>query len=91
MKLRLSLWFVLLGLVSFPLYEDQVDADHVVPKAICPELQNQVLNLELLPASLNLAKSDKVTDRAKVFAKELYDSKLLSASGFDAVQRSARK
>ena len=26
MKLRLSLWFVLLGLVSFPLYADQVDA-----------------------------------------------------------------
>jgi hypothetical protein len=63
----------------------------VIPKAVCPELQNQVMNLELLPASLNQAKSDKVTDRAKVFAKELYEAKLLSASGFDAVQRSARK
>jgi len=26
----------------------------------------------------NQAKSDKVTDRARVFAKELYDAKLLS-------------
>jgi len=33
---------------------------------------------ELMPASLNRAKSDKVTERARVFAKELYDAKLLS-------------
>jgi len=43
-----------------------------------------VMNLELLPASLNRAKSDKVTDRAKVFAKELYDAKLLSEQGYRA-------
>jgi hypothetical protein len=43
------------------------------------------MNLELLPASLNRAKSDKVTDRAKVFAKELYDAKLLSEEGWNAV------
>jgi hypothetical protein len=30
------------------------------------------------PGMLNRAKSDKVTDRARVFAKELYDAKLLS-------------
>ena len=68
----------------------EAEVDHVIPRAVCPELQNQVMNLELLPASLNRAKSDKVTDRAKVFAKELYDAKLLSECGFDAVQRSAK-
>jgi len=56
----------------------EAEADHVIPRAVCPELQNQVMNLELLPASLNRVKSNKVTERAKVFAKELYDSKLLS-------------
>lgn len=61
------------------------EADHVIPRGVCPELQNQVMNLELLPASLNRAKSDKVTDRAKVFAKELYDAKLLSDEGLKAV------
>jgi hypothetical protein len=40
------------------------------------------MNLDLLPASLNRAKSDKVTDRAKVFAKELYGAKLLSEEGW---------
>jgi hypothetical protein len=46
------------------------------------------MNLELLPASLNRSPSDKVTERASVFAKELYDAKLLSEAGFDDVQRS---
>jgi len=62
----------------------EAEADHVIPRAVCPELKNQVMNLELLPASLNRAKSDKVTERAKVFAKELYDSKLLSEEGWKA-------
>ena len=62
----------------------EAEADHVIPRAICPELQNQVINLELLPASLNRAKSDKVTDRARVFAKELYDAALLSEEGWKA-------
>ena len=43
------------------------------------------MNLELMPASLNRAKSDKITDRAKVFAKELYDANLLSEEGWNAV------
>ena len=43
------------------------------------------MNLELLPASLNRANSDKMTDRAKIFAKELYDAKLLSVVGWERV------
>ena len=62
------------------------EADHVIPRAVCPELQNQVMNLELRPASLIRAKSDKVTERAKVFAKELYEAKLLSEEGWQKVQ-----
>jgi len=63
----------------------EAEADHVIPRAVCPELQNQVMNLELLPASLNRAKSTKVTERAKVFAKEPYDAKLLSEEGWEKV------
>jgi len=64
----------------------QAEADHTIARAVCPELANQVMNLELMPAPLNRAKSDKVTDRARVFAKELYDAKLLSEAGLSAVQ-----
>ena len=64
----------------------KAEADDVIPGALCPELQNQVMNLELLPASLKRAKSDKVTERAKVFAKELYEAKLLSEEGWKKVK-----
>jgi hypothetical protein len=63
----------------------EADADLDIPGAVSHELQNQVINLELLPASLNRAKSDKVTERAKIFAKELYDAKLLSEEGWERV------
>ena len=63
----------------------EAEADLVIPRAVCPELQNQVMNLELLPASLNRAKSNKVTERARVFAKELYEAKLLSQEGWERV------
>ena len=64
----------------------EAEPDAVIPRALCPELQNQVMILELLPASQIRAKSDKVTDRAKVFAKELYEAKLLSEEGWRKVQ-----
>jgi hypothetical protein len=69
----------------------EAEADHVIPRAVCPELQNQVMNLELLPASLNRAKSDKVTERAGVFGKELYDAKLLSEEGLERVSGISRQ
>ena len=68
----------------------EAEADHVIPRAVCPELQNQVMNLELLPASLNRAKSDKVTERARVFAKELYEAKLLSEEGWKAIDKTTK-
>ena len=63
----------------------EAEADHVIPRAICPELKNQVMNLELLPASLNRAKSAKIGERQKVFGQELHDAKLLSDEGWLAV------
>jgi hypothetical protein len=69
----------------------EAEAGLVIPKAVCPELQNQVMNLELIPVSLNRARSEKVTDRAKVFAKELYDAKLLSGQGWERVLAISRQ
>jgi hypothetical protein len=64
----------------------EAEADHTIPRSVCAELANQVMNLELMPASLNQAKSDKVTERARVFAKELYDAKLISEEGWKRVE-----
>jgi len=49
------------------------------------------MNLELLPSSLNQVKSNKVTERARVFAKELYEAKLLSQGGWESVSASSSK
>ena len=68
----------------------EAEADHVIPRTVCPELQNQVMNLELLPASLNRAKSDKVTGRAKVFAKELYEAGLLSEKSLSNIEATSK-
>jgi len=69
-----------------PYAGQEAEADHVIPRAVAPELENQVMNLELLPAKLNRAKGAKVGQRALTFAKELHDAKLLSDAGWEAVQ-----
>ena len=66
----------------------KAEADDVIPMSLCPELKNQVMNLELIPASLMRSKNDKVTDRARVFAKELYEAKLLSEEVWKRVEHS---
>jgi hypothetical protein len=60
----------------------EAEADHVIPRAVCPELSNQVFNLELLPAKLNRTKGAKIGERQRVFGKELHDAKLLSDEGW---------
>jgi hypothetical protein len=70
-----------------PYAGQEAEADHVIPRAVCPELQNQVFNLELLAASENRAKSDKIGQRQVTFAKEFYDAKLLSEEGWKEVER----
>ena len=65
---------------------EEAEADYVIPRAVCPELKNQVMNLELVPASLQRSPRDKITERAKTFARELYDAGLLSEEGFRAVE-----
>ena len=68
----------------------EAEADHVIPVAVCPELRNQVMNLELLPAKLNRSKGAKIGERQKVFSKELHDAKLLSDEGWAAVEAAGK-
>ena len=46
---------------------------------ICSKMTNQ-------QEAKNRTKSDKVTERARAFAKELYDVKLLSEEGWKRVE-----
>lgn len=69
-----------------PYAGQQAEADHTIARAVAPELQIQVMNLELMPAKLNRLKSDNVDKRAVTFARELHAAKLLSDAGLAAVE-----
>jgi len=68
-----------------PYKGEEATADHIIPRAVCSELDNQIFNLELLPATLNSSKSDKIGDRQVDFAKKLNKAGLLSRGGLDSV------
>jgi len=61
-----------------PYKGDELSVDHIVPRAVAPELDNVIANLELLPFKLNAAKNDKMGDRQRDLAKKLCSAGLLS-------------
>jgi len=69
---------------------ERIPVDHIIPLSVCPELDNQVLNLELLPASLNSSKRDKVGQRQVTFANELREAGLISQESLSNVEASSR-
>ena len=60
-------------------------ADHIIPRSICPELDNAIFNLEFLPDTLNKEKSAKVGDRQLSLARRWRNSGLLSEKGMESV------
>jgi hypothetical protein len=61
-------------------------ADHIIPRSVCPELDNKLYNLEFMPLTLNQRKSAKVTSRQVALAKEWNLKRLLSDAGLEAVE-----
>lgn len=64
--------------------------DHIVPRAVVPELDKVIANLELLPATLNESKGDKIGPRQLEVARKLHEAGLLSSPGWRRVQDAAR-
>jgi hypothetical protein len=73
-----------------PYAGEVLSVDHIIPRAICPELDNVIANLELMPLSVNRKKSDKIGDRQVSTAKDLHTAGLLSDGGFERVMASKR-
>ena len=63
-----------------------MSVDHIIPRSVCPELDNCIANLELMPMRMNVGKQDSVGSRQRSHALELYRAGLLSAEGYKAVQ-----
>jgi len=59
--------------------------DHIIPRSICPELDNKLYNLEFMPQSQNSAKGAKITERQVSLATRWSKSSLISSDGLEAV------
>ena len=64
-----------------PYAGDQLSVDHIIPRAVCPELDNVIANLELMPLRMNESKDDKIGARQIGLACKLHSAGLLSAEG----------
>jgi len=61
-----------------PYKGDQLSVDHIIPRAVVPELDNVIANLELMPSRMNSAKRDRIGSRQKALAQKLHRAGLLS-------------
>ena len=64
----------------------ELSVDHVIPRAVVPELDNVIANLRFLPARKNASKNDKVNKAARKLADEFYQAGLLSRYGYGLVR-----
>jgi hypothetical protein len=68
-----------------PYANDQLSVDHIIPRAVVPELDNIIANLELMPLRMNESKNAKITQRQYALAKKLREAGLLSEKGYQAI------
>jgi len=68
-----------------PYAGDKLSVDHILPRAVCPELDTTLANLELMPMRMNSSKSDSIGERQVDMARKFHAAGLLSQSGLYAV------
>ena len=73
-----------------PYEGDELSVDHIIPRAVVPELDNVIANLELMPLKMNEGKNAKVGARQLSLARKLHKAGLLSSEGLKAVERSGK-
>lgn len=61
-----------------PYKGDKTSVDHIVPRAVVPELDNVIANLELMPGKLNSSKGDKIGDRQRDYARKFQAAGVLT-------------
>jgi hypothetical protein len=66
-----------------PYRGEKLSVDHIIPRAVVPELDNEIANLELMPLRMNA----KIGARQVDLARKLHKAGLLSPEGLKAVER----
>jgi hypothetical protein len=70
-----------------PYQGQELSVDHIIPRAVCPELDNVIANLELMPMKLNSAKGARVGQRQRDLADKFHTAGLLATSRLETVLR----
>lgn len=70
-----------------PYKGDELSVDHIIPRAVVPELDNVIANLELMPLRMNESKNAKIGVRQLALAEKLHAAGLLSRKGLHKVKR----
>jgi hypothetical protein len=52
-----------------PYAGEVISVDHIIPRAVAPELDNVIANLELMPLSVNQKKNNTIGDRQRSLAR----------------------
>ena len=73
-----------------PYTGDVVEVDHIIPRAVVPELDYKLYNLEFMPRRMNREKSAKIGQRQIALAKKWATQGLLSQAGLAAVTASEK-
>ena len=60
-----------------PYSGDQLSVDHIIPRAVCPELDNVIANLEFMPMRMNSAKGDRISTCQIALAQTFQQAGLL--------------
>jgi hypothetical protein len=74
-----------------PCAGDEAEVDHIVPVSLAPEAGNDLSNLELMPARINRAKSNRVGERQLDHAEALFEAKLISAETLARLRAAAAR
>lgn len=69
-----------------PYRGEKAEVDHIVPVSLAPEAGNCLANLELMPASLNRRKSNRVNSRHLALAEKLHAVGWLTAESLERVR-----
>lgn len=59
--------------------------DHIIPRAVAPELDNVLANLEFMPLRANQSKGDSIGHRQRNLARELAAAGLLSPEALNRI------
>ena len=72
-------------------YRGQTAVAHtVIPKEFAPQLENNIINLELGPSKLNTHKGERVDKRQLTFARELYEAKMITDNELKSLEGSVK-